>query len=508
MSYNADTESNYIENGEPEFYQGFVSPADEWQVTKSSLFREFTGSIFKPNDKMPFRLAKLNEIVAFSESPDTKKVNKKNYIDDRFNFLREFVPEQKYIQIIEVMAFLKPDKKKIAKDISLNIETLASILSLWQLELHASGNYITERTLDEINVFLKESSTYSDFRCKGHITSKDIERAEGRILRQLYEQAYAVKDEQHSAKKLPQQVLIYYQDFMMNLEQHLNENQRKLQEKKSILPFHVYQLVQKIDVMKKIIYKVSIDYFKRYISQEEFSHLSYIIDEFYKEKNALAGEIVAQLIILLEQYYQTEAILEDLPKKFMTRVRKYRIDLSEEFKLIIERIKESIEVSDNFINEDMIEDTEDKIVEIIEPNLIIINPIIECTIDFDQPQYFSKVNSAKEVNLSISREFLKSYSNIMLVYSEIIKYKNKKILSFFMALILFSISYNQLATYKNQFDAVKYKNCHLRGITLLNNENTVLQKLIRNNSVKGSIISLDFSNNCSLMSLNNYLENF
>ena len=131
MSYN-NAKNSYIDNdgNEIEFYTGYVTPADEWQVTKSSLFREFTGSVFRPTTKMPFRLAKLNEIVAFSSSPDTKKVNKKNYVDERFNFLQEFIPEQIYTKIIEIMAFTDNNKKKISRDISMNVETLSSILSL------------------------------------------------------------------------------------------------------------------------------------------------------------------------------------------------------------------------------------------------------------------------------------------------------------------------------------------------------------------------------------------
>lgn len=354
MSYDADSESSFIDDDVQEFYHGYISPADEWQVTRSSLFREFTGSVFTSNDKKTARLAKLNDIVAFSESKETKKVNKKNYIDERFNFLCEFIPEPIYNKIIEVMAFLKTDKKKIAKDISLNVETLATILSLWQLELHTSGNYVTEKTLDEINAFLKESSSYLAFRCKGHITSKDIERAEGRILRQLYNQTFGINKSNNLDKKFPSQVLTYYREFMKHLDLYLNQKQRKLQAKKDVLPFHVYQLIQKIELMKKILPKVAMDYFKMYIEPEDFVNLESIIDDFYKDKNAMIGELVCQSIILLENYFDKQAQLINMPQKFMTRIKKYRLEFSTEFSLLKDQVTCSYQSGNESADDDII----------------------------------------------------------------------------------------------------------------------------------------------------------
>ena len=218
-----------------------MSPADEWQVSRESLFKEFTGSVFIPRGKMDKTLARLNEIVAFSENKDTKQFNKQSYISDQYNFLQEFIPENIFRKITETLAFTGTGKKKIARDISLNVDTLASILSLWQLELLATGNYVPERVLNEINSQLKEASTYSEFRHKGHITIKDIERAESRILRQLYQEINRSADSTtktaSSSTKVPERVLNYYRQFMINIDEHLIERQRKLQEKNLFYSF-------------------------------------------------------------------------------------------------------------------------------------------------------------------------------------------------------------------------------------------------------------------------------
>ena len=120
-----------------------------------------------------------------------------------------------------------------------------------QLELHSTGSYVTEKALVDINEFLKEISTFSEFRYKGHVTTKDIERAEARILRQLYNQISGNDEQEESnqtSKKLPSEVLNYYRDFMIHLEGHLNERQRGLLEKttnqRPTLPFHLYLIAQ------------------------------------------------------------------------------------------------------------------------------------------------------------------------------------------------------------------------------------------------------------------------
>ncbi len=447
MSYNVDSESPYSDIDEPELYQGYKSPADEWQVTRSSLFREFTGSVFRPNEKMSPRLAKLNEIVAFTQNKDTQKVIKKNYIDDRFNFLLEFIPEPIYYKIIEAMTFLKADKKKFAKDISLNVDTLASILSLWQLELHTSGNFVTEKTLDEINVFLRESSTYADFSCKGHITSKDIERAEGRILRQLYNQTVGLNEELKLDKNLP--ILTYYKEFMNQMDYYLNDKYKKLLKKKSVLPFHVYQLVQKIALMKKILPKVAIDYFKIYIEPEDFVNLEYIIDKFYQEKNAMVGELISQSIILLENYYNKTAQLVDMPQKFMTRIKKYRSEFGEEFKILQEHL--------TLLNESLVETFEDDLIitERDEQSKLFINENSNCEFEelkspekiyresFEEPynedrhKNFGLIFKFLLKKLGIPSELFDSIQNIIKKIRE--RINTRTILNLFSVLITISI---------------------------------------------------------------------
>ncbi len=339
MSYDSDFDSDSYFSEENEFYTGYRSPADEWQVTRQSLFKEFNGSVFTANDKISRRLARLNEIIAFSESKDTKRINKKNYISDNYSFLQEFIPESIFEKITEIMTFTLKEKKKIAKDIGLNVETLATFLSLWQLELYSTGNFIAESTLNEINVFLKESSTYATFRRKGHITSKDIERCESRILRQLYNET--VRENNLSKNnELPGRVLEYYRNFIIDLDQYLNDNQKKLQERNPLLPYHVYLLAQKKELLKKILPKISLEYFTSYIELKDLETLGIVIEEFYKDKNAMVGELVAQAIVLIEQYFHKIAIIDNMPKKFRTRVKKYRNDFSLAFKLSIDTIRD------------------------------------------------------------------------------------------------------------------------------------------------------------------------
>ena len=180
-----DTDSDYYEQDEDIFYRGYVSPADEWNVKPDSLFTELQGSIFDATNAVTRRLKRLNEVIAYSESKNKIEFNKNTSISFQYTFMQQFIPENIYKKISEILGYSAKDKKKIAKDIGLNVDTLANILSLWELELYTNGNYVSELTLDEINNFLKESSTIGYFRCKGHITSKDVERAENRILRQL-----------------------------------------------------------------------------------------------------------------------------------------------------------------------------------------------------------------------------------------------------------------------------------------------------------------------------------
>ena len=363
MSYDYESEQDYYDSEETEFYTGYRSPADEWKVNRQSLFKEFQGSVFQANDKITKRLARLNEVIAFSESKETKKINKKSYIANNYSFLQEFIPENIFEKITEIMAFTQKEKKKIAKDIRLNVETLATILGLWQLELYSTGSYISEITLNEINVFLKESSSYGDFRHKGHITSKDIERAEGRILRQIYYQENSINKLDPKTPKIPTRVFNYYRAFITSLDTYLNDNQKQLQEKGPMLPFHVYLLVQKKELMKRILPKIASEYFKCYIDPKDLMNLNGIIDEYYRDKNAMVGELVAQSIVILEQYYNRDANLEqsgsgNLPRKFLTRIRKYRETFSDEFRQIIGFVRK------NLINEE------------VESEVILENPFV------------------------------------------------------------------------------------------------------------------------------------
>ena len=372
MSYDSDFEAdNDIDSFHPEeelFYRGFVSPADEWNVKPDSLFSELNGSIFEAKDAVTRRLKRLNEVIAFAESKDNKKYNKKTRISNQYNFLQQFIPEQMFTKITEILSYLSKDKKKIAKDIGLNLDTLANILSLWQLELYSTGNYVSESTFDEINRFLKESSTFGNLKNRGHITSKDVDRAESRILRQIYSQMYSSEDlEKRSV--FPKRVLSYYQEYMISLDLYLNENQRKLQLKQQNLPFHVYVLTQKTAILKKILPKIALDYFKMYIEPNDLEVLKAVIDDFYYNKNAIVGELKTQGIIILEKYYGNDAIInEHLPTKFFTRVRKYRLEFGPVFSEIIKNLRQ-ITIEPIFEEETTV----------ITENLIITDSAIELT---------------------------------------------------------------------------------------------------------------------------------
>ena len=342
-----DTDSDYYEPDEEIFYRGYISPADEWNVKPDSLFTELQGTIFDATNAVTRRLKRLNEVIAYSESKNKKQFNKKTRISNQYTFMQQFIPENIYKKISEILGYSAKDKKKIAKDIGLNVDTLANILSLWELELYTNGNYVSELTLDEINSFLKESSTIGNFRCKGHITSKDVERAENRILRQLYQQVYqADQEEETNQANIPGRVLCYYQEFMKDFTIHLNERQRKLLEKHGVLPFHIYLLVQKIAILKRILPKVALDYFNIYIEPKDRENINMVIDTFYENRSAVVGELMTQGIVILEEYYQkTACVPEQAPTKFFTRLRKYRLEFGPQYKELIEKLTEILEES-------------------------------------------------------------------------------------------------------------------------------------------------------------------
>lgn len=340
MSNDFDIESDYYQPEEEQFYQGFVSPADEWNVKPDSLFSELNGSIFEANNAITRRLKRLNEVIAYAESKDNKKFCKKTRLSNQYNFLQQFIPENTFTKITEILSFLSKDKKKIAKDIGLNLDTIANILSLWRLELYSTGNFVAETTFEEINQFLKESSSFGNFKCRGHISSKDVDRAESRILRQIYTQLYYT-EEARNQPIFPARVLSYYQEFMHSLDLHLNEKQRVLQEKQSVLPFHMYLLTQKMAILKKILPKIALDYFRLYIESKDFEILKLVIDEFYHDKSAMVGELITQGVIILEKYYSKEALItKDAPTKFLTRLRKYNILFGSSFEEVITSLKE------------------------------------------------------------------------------------------------------------------------------------------------------------------------
>jgi hypothetical protein len=337
FDFNNDTEIYYYDEFEElELYKGYVSPADEWQVNRETLFREFNGSFFQGNDPKTYRLAKINNMLAFAESKDTSIFSKKARIFDQYQFLNQYIPEHLYTKITEILAFTQRDRRNIARDLGLNLDTLSNILCLWQLELFSTGNYISESVLDEINIFLKETSKFGELKKRGHITSKDIDRAESRILRQMYSQ----ESESESQNKMPTRVLAYYQEFMQNMDQYLNKRQKKMAEINPQLPFHVYLLIQKIAILKKILPKIAMDYFQLYIEHKDLVKLGKILDTFYEQRPGMVGELLAQGIVLLEQYYQKEASLESVPTKVLTRVRKYRLEFGPEFKEIFNNMNQ------------------------------------------------------------------------------------------------------------------------------------------------------------------------
>lgn len=356
MSYDSDFDDDFFEPDADQFYHGFVSPADDWKVSRETLFGELNGSFFHATAKFNKRLARLNDVIAFSDSKDTRHVSKKNRLSDNYNFLTQFIPDATFDKITEILSFSVKDKKNIARDIGLNLDTLSNIISLWQLELYTTGNYVSESVLDEINVFLKESSSFGSMKKRGHITSKDLERAESRILKQLYSQLI---DNVSSSpdQAIPSRVLPYYQEFILSLDQYLNDNQKALKEKSSSLPFHVYLLVQKLEIFKHLLPKIALDYFKMFIEPVDLSNLCFILDQFYLDKSALVGEVIAQGIILLEAYYLKKAVFDKIPTKFYTRIKKYRRELKPIFQDIVNNLNleyssciDSNEIKDNSIS--------------------------------------------------------------------------------------------------------------------------------------------------------------
>ena len=341
MSFDFEPDDDFFEPDNDQFYRGYVSPADEWSVNHRSLFNELNGSIFNATAKLNKRLKRLNEVIAFSESRETKNVNKKNRIAESYNFMTQYIPNITFDKITEILSFTEKDKKKIARDIGLNLDTLANIISLWQLELYTTGNFVPESVLDEINVFLKESSSFGQLKSRGHITTKDIERAESRILRQLYSQLTHFDETKDEHKIFPHRVLSYYQDFINTIDQHLYDRHKTLLDKHGRVPFHAYLLAQKIDIFKRLLPKIALDYFKSFIEPDDLSLLETIIDQFYDDKSAMVGELIAQGIILLELFFNKQASLENIPTKFLTRVKKYRHELIPPFQKIFEECIET-----------------------------------------------------------------------------------------------------------------------------------------------------------------------
>ena len=188
---------------------------------------------------------------------------------------------------------------------------------------------------------------------RGHITSKDLERAESRILRQLYYQVNKIFSSP-SNQAIPPRVLSYYQEFMMSLDQYLNDKQILLKEKSSVLPFHVYLLVQKLDIFKHLLPKIALDYFKMFIEPIDLTNICFILDEFYLDKSAMIGEVIAQGIVLLEAYYSKKAVFDNIPTKFYTRIKKYR----REFKLIFQETIDIVKVF-SFLSNKSTENTVD-----------------------------------------------------------------------------------------------------------------------------------------------------
>ena len=86
------------------------------------------------------------------------------------------------------------------------------------------------------------------------------------------------------------------------------------------------------------------DYFTIYIEPKDSAHICAIIDQFYESRSAMVGELMTQGIVILEEYYQKTAIVpEQAPTKFLSRLRKYRIDFAPQYRELIAKLNSTTE---------------------------------------------------------------------------------------------------------------------------------------------------------------------
>lgn len=206
----------------------------------------------------------------------------------------------------------------------------------------------------------------------------------------------------------------------------------------------MYLLIQKIAILKRILPKIALDYFSIYIEQEDLTKLFAVLDEFYYDKNAIVGELVTQSIVLLENYYGKEAGIDgSMPKKFFTRLKKYRSLFSQEFKTVIDQINQ-IKVLEQEEESQLVTDIKKQITELTtftEPDLKIQKVLeakdisleegpIEDDFELDLSQVSEKRSYLQvhytflQKQLGIPNELFDSILDIMVWYN--ITFLNKK----------------------------------------------------------------------------------
>ena len=232
-------------------------------------------------------------------------------------------------RISQIMAYTRPTKKRYAKDVKLNIERLTIILAFWQLELYTKNYYIKEPVLQEINDFLISQSSYGSFRGKGHVTMKDIQRAEGNILKDLFSLENN-QTPQFYFNKLPEGTLTHYRQMIHNLDELIPEDYgliKKLQHRNIEIKYngHIFTWVVRKEIMRKLIYNIAYQY--KYIMTDAMEKkVQYIIERLFLQREILAlGDLPSLCIVLLDYITPTKLELqENMPKRFYTRINAYR----------------------------------------------------------------------------------------------------------------------------------------------------------------------------------------
>jgi hypothetical protein len=281
-----------------------------------------------------YRLAGIHNRHARSiENSDKNQIlNRYEYLYEQFNWLKEYLPENKLDQILQLMAYSRT-QRKISKELAgLNLQDLALILAFWELDVYPLGNYIVEEVLQDINDYLR---TYSNnFKIRGVVSIKDIQMAQELILSDLY--ALEFNQKTRCFRIIPDEALQFYRNFLYSFEEAIPigfaQKIKKARTKRPdlVIPSSVYIWVVRKKLLQAMLPFLTVKIGLKQISLKDLKHFA---EQFWNSvfHQKAIGDLPTIGFLLIETWQ--EAHNQQLPirltslhkvEKFKTRIKAYR----------------------------------------------------------------------------------------------------------------------------------------------------------------------------------------